>query len=73
MSEGEDEGYHLASIEDIKKCKLDIVAGEKSNSVWLVLDDSYALTKNKELKMAKVCGNVEEGGIMDVPSKWKSK
>ena len=53
MSEGEDEGSYLASIEDIKKCKLDIVAGEKSNSVWLVLDDSYALTKNKEFKNGK--------------------
>ena len=29
MSEGEDEGY-LACIEDIEKCKLDIVEGEES-------------------------------------------
>ena len=35
MSEGEDDGY-LACIEDIKKCKLDIVEGEKANSVWLI-------------------------------------
>ena len=29
MSEGEDEGY-LACIEDIEKCKVDIVEGEES-------------------------------------------
>ena len=42
MSEGEDDGY-LACIEDIKKCKLDIVEGEKANSVWLIVDDKYVL------------------------------
>ena len=52
MSEGEDDGY-LACIEDIKKCKLDIVEGEKANSVWLIVDDKYVLTKNKQFKNGK--------------------
>ena len=52
MSEGEDNGY-LACIEDIKKCKLDIVEGEKANSVWLIVDDKYVLTKNKQFKNGK--------------------
>ena len=52
MSEGEDDGY-LACIEDIKKCKLDIVEGEKANSVWLIVDDRYVLTKNKQVKNGK--------------------
>ena len=71
MSEGEDDGY-LACIEDIKKCKLDIVEGEKANSVWLIVDDKYVLTKNKQFKNGKsVFGSVEEGGTVDVPLKWK--
>ena len=49
MSEGEDDGY-LACIEDIKKCKLDIVEGEKANSMWLIVDDKYFLTKNKQFE-----------------------
>ena len=48
MSEGEDDGY-LACIEDIKKCKLDIVEGEKANSVWLIVDDRYVLSKISNL------------------------
>ena len=77
MSEGEDDGY-LACIEDIKKCKLDIVEGEKANSVWIIVDDKYVLTirkrfwpKTSNLKMEKVFGSVEEGGTVDVPLKWK--
>ena len=52
MDEGEDEGY-LACIEDIKKCKLNIVEGEKANSVWLIVDDRYVMTKNKQFKSGK--------------------
>ena len=55
MSEGEDsqEDGYLLSIEDIIKCKLDIVSGEKSNSMWIISDNHYTLTKNKELKDGK--------------------
>ena len=52
MSEGEDDGY-LASIEDIKKCKLDIVEGEKANSVCLMVDNRYVMTKNKQFENGK--------------------
>ena len=55
MSEGEDsqEDGYLLSIEDIIKCKLDIVPGEKSNSVWIISDNHFTLSKNKESKNGK--------------------
>ena len=45
-------GIQLVS-RTLKKCKLDIVEGEKANSVWLIVDDKYVLTKNKQFKNGK--------------------
>ena len=47
MSEGEDDGY-LACIEDIKKCKPDIVEGEKFLSL-LILNCSQKTWNYEEL------------------------
>ena len=63
----EDECDYVATEKEIRECELDIVAGEKVDSLWLILDNKYILIKTVHLKMVKPFGNAVEGGITTWP------
>ena len=67
----EDECDYVATEKEIRECELDIVAGEKVDSLWLILDNKYILIKTVHLKMVKPFGNAVEGGITTALSVWK--
>ena len=49
----EDECDYVATEKEIRECELDIVAGEKVDSLWLILDNKYILIKNRPFKDGK--------------------
>ena len=53
----EDECDYVATEKEIRECELDIVAGEKVDSLWLILDNKYILIKTVHFKLVKPFGN----------------
>ena len=49
----EDECDYVATEKEIRECELDIVAGEKVDSLWLILDNKYILIRNRPFKDGK--------------------
>ena len=45
----EDECDYVATEKEIRECELDIVAGEKVDSLWLILDNKYILLKKPSI------------------------
>ena len=41
---------YIATEQEIRDCKLDIVSGEKENSLWLILDNRCILIINRPFK-----------------------
>jgi len=46
----EEECEYVATEKEIRECELDIVAGEKVSSLWLILDNKYIIIKNRTFK-----------------------
>ena len=44
---------YIATEQEIRDCKVDIISGEKENSFWLILDNKYILIKNRPFKNGK--------------------
>ena len=44
---------YIATEQEIRDCKVDIISGEKENSLWLILDNKYILIKNRPFKDGK--------------------
>ena len=64
----EDECDYVATEKEILDCELDIVAGEKVDSLWLILDNKYILIKNRPFKDGKAVWECGITTALSVPS-----